>query len=474
MGSLGARFPAWYQSTTFKLVALGILALLLLIPTGMIRSLVMERHSRRSEVQHEVTSIWGGEQTLYGPVIVVPYREMVTEEQRQDRQIIQVVRNVRRNGLFLPLEMTWRGSVEPEIRYRGIYEVVVYTATLHAEGSFIMPDLSRWRVAEDKVIWDEAVLVMGIPDLKGLQHRPVLHWQDAELPFEPGSGPAQVVLGGLHARLPDLASMEQGARLAFSYDLEMRGSDRLRFLPTGEETRVELSSPWPSPSFAGAFLPNDRQVGAEGFEATWQVPYFGRGVPQRWRDHELGCHDVMSAFSAAAFGVDLYIPADGYQRTERSLKYAILFIVLTFFTFFLLEAVSPARLHPIHYLLVGLGLCLFYLLLLAVSEHLGFGIAYLLASTATALLISGYSWSILRQGRRAVLLLCCLAGLYGYLYTLLTAEDFSLLMGAVGLFVILAFVMFVTRRMDWYTLGASRQEAAPPSEELAADGGLSE
>lgn len=209
-----------------------------------------------------------------------------------------------------------------------------------------------------------------------------------------------------------------------------------------------------------AFLPVSRRVGGTGFDARWSVSWFGRSYPQQWRKEDQNDSQILhegepvSAFSrevdASAFGVELFLPVDAYKKTERSVKYGVLFILLTFVTFFLYEVFNPFQLHPVQYLLVGAALCLFYLLLLSISEHAPFGFAYVAASTATVLLIGGYSAAILRGRLRAVVMTIVLGFLYGYLYVLLQLEDYALLLGAIGLFLILALVMFVTRKVDWY------------------------
>jgi inner membrane protein len=190
-------------------------------------------------------------------------------------------------------------------------------------------------------------------------------------------------------------------------------------------------------------------VRGTGFEALWKVSWFGRSYPQQWRTDEAGEVASADALNGSAFGVELLVPVDAYQKTERARKYGVLFLLLTFLTFFLYEQFNPFSLHPVQYLLVGSALCLFYLLLLSVSEHLPFGLSYLMASAATVLLIGGYSMAILRGALRALLMTVVLGALYGYLYVLLQLEDYALLLGSVGLFVILALVMYLTRRIDW-------------------------
>lgn len=438
------------DSTFVKLSVLGFLFLLLLIPMSQVSALITERHTRHFVVQHEVAATWGGAQTLQGPVIAVPYRsfERCPESQNlRQSELATLPCAVLTHAVFLPKEVAWEGRIEPQVRYRGIFEVVVYEVHLRAEGFFQRPVMTPFAAAK-RVRWNEAALAVSIPDLRGLQSRPQLVWNGEEHAFLPGSRLVESLASGLHVPLPDLAATAAGEPIPFSFEMVLRGAETLDFLPLGEETRVTLSSPWPAPGFSGAFLPQEREIGEAGFTARWQVPYFGRGYPQAWRASDV----ATEVLSDSAFGVTLVRPADGYQQTERAVKYAVLFILLTFSTFFLLELISPVRLHPLQYLLVGFALCLFYLLLLAVSEHTGFGPAYLLATLSIAGLVSAYAGSILGRKRWAALLALCLGGLYGFLYVLLRAEDYALLMGTVGLFLLLALFMYLTRHLDWYRL----------------------
>lgn len=454
------------ESTLGKLLMLFLLVMLLLIPVARVTSLVRERMGRQDEVATEIAGTWGGSQTLIGPMLAMPYSR--PDGERTIEQLVSVEGVELKAGVVthpvphivrktepitrhhrlhsLPTTVRWQATVTPEIRYRGLFEVVVYEARLRASGTFERPRIEGTATPN----WDRAVLVLGLPDVHGLEQRARLVWDGEEIEFLPGNGGTEGAAVGeaIHAPLPGLAERSPDEPIPFAFELVLRGSGDLRFLPVGEETTVELAGPWSSPGFTGAFLPTRPEIGPDGFSAVWEVPYFGRPYPQSWTDDDVAPHQLLGS----AFGVSLVLPADGYQQTERSVKYAVLFILLTFGTFFLLEVLSPVRLHAMHYLLVGSALVLFYVLLLALSEHLGFAPAYGLAATATVGLVGGYSRSILASRRWAVLVLSSMAVLYGYLYVLLRLEDYSLLFGALGLFAALALVMRLTRKLDWFTL----------------------
>lgn len=442
--------PGWTTSPLFKLVTLGVLVLVMLIPVAKLLGLIRERQARSESVRTEVAATWGDDQTVGAAVLTIPYRYAGPTG--------PVVRQVH----VLPQTVHWQGNATPRVRYRGIFDAVVYEARLHAEGTFGPLDLGSLGLRGSEILWDRATLSVGVADLAGIQQRVAIAWNGVERSSVPGSASPGLLPAGLHADLPGESLQETDGAGTFTFDLSLRGAERLLFLPLGESTTVALSSVWPDPAFSGASLPRTRKISAQGFSAEWEVPYFGRGYPQSWHAGELSTENLREEATRSAFGVDFVQPVDHYRLVERSTKYAILFIVLTFTTIFLLEVISPVRLHPVQYLLVGFALCLFYLLLLSLSEHLGFGISYAVASIATVILISLYGRSLLHSWRRTAPLGLSLTVLYGYLYSLLQAESLSLVMGSGGLFAILALVMYLTRNLDWWTLTLSRQTGDPP------------
>lgn len=430
------RYPA-----LIELVILAALAGGLMIALAMIRSVIEERAQRAGSVRAEIASSWGQNQTIGGPVLIVPFRIRYLDAQGRPQVVINKAR-------FLPERLVTRGAVLPELRHRGIFETVLYRADLKIEGVFQRPDFSGWEVAPDDILWSEAVLTIGITDLRGLRGNPVLRWNDSAVPFSGGSADPRLWPAGLTAHVALPAPQSGVERYPFAIDVRVNGSEAVSFLPLGGETIVELSSPWSAPSFGGAFLPESRAVNASGFTARWSISSLARSYPQKLRDGD-EYNNALPAIGASSFRVGLFAPVGGYQQTERSTKYGALFIVLTFLTFFLYELLSPVTLHPVQYFLVGGALCLFYLLLLSISEQTSFGFAYAIASVATIGLISAYASALLRSRVRVAGLTAVLGLLYGYLYVLLQLEDWALLMGSIGLFLILALVMYTTRKVDW-------------------------
>lgn len=428
------RYPAMVE-----LIILGVLVMVLMIALAMISSLVSERSRRAASVRQEIASSWGQRQTLGGPVLIVPFLVRYTDHYGK----VQVTKERAR---FLPEQLKTTGQLHPDRRSRGIYETVLYRGDLAVEGVFARPDFSQWNIPPQDVLWREAIVTIGISDLRGVRGNPVLKWNGGNAAFSGGSGDSKLWTTGLTASVP---VSETPTSYPFKLDLRLNGSEEIRFLPLGRESIVELESTWPDPSFAGAYLPESRTVTQKGFKARWSVSSLARSYPQGWRDAGEEDANAIAAIAPSSFGVGLFSPIGHYQKTERSMKYGVLFIMLTFLTFFLYELLSPVTLHPVQYFLVGGALCLFYLLLLSLSEHAWFALAYAIASLATIALISAYGAALLKSRARVLGLGSVLVLLYSYLYVLLQLEDWALLMGSIGLFLILALVMYTTRRVDW-------------------------
>jgi inner membrane protein len=423
---------------------MGVLTLALMVPLTMVLLTVSERAERRNDAVRDVSATWGAPQTFAGPVLSVPYSltwvDSVGKSQRAWHRIHS-----------LPRHLQIEGIVTPERRRRGIFEVVVYRAQLKVSGRFTLPVADSFKVPAQEIDWDQAALSFGISDPKGIVTRGSLRWNGQSLPLTPDVADVGLFPSGIQAAVR-LGEVSAGTEIPFELTLELNGTRELRFLPAAEETNVNLTSNWPHPSFTGAPLPQSRTTGDAGFTAQWTVTDLGRAYRQQWTTQGLDRAQLAARGEASAFGVILLQTVDIYQQAERAVKYAILFIVLTFLVFFLWEVFQATLLHPMQYAFVGFALCLFYLLLVSISEHTGFDVAYLVSSTAATLLIGGYSRAVLNGTRQALSVVASLAALYGFLYLLLRLEDYALIAGSIGMFVILAFVMFITRRMDWYNL----------------------
>src|SRR5262245_4685786 len=433
-----------------RLFGIGVLVLFLQVPVLMISGLVTERQARRDTAVADVSAKWGNSQTLIGPALVLPYTHRYVEVTPTG---LKVERSDERSAIFLPVRLRLRGTIDSEMRSRGIFSIPVYTMKLAVDGEFAEPRPADLGIDPASVAWPRARLAMRIADVRAIQEQTAVTWNGTTVPFVPGSGwPASSGPegNGIHA---DVAANPTTSRFAFSFPLAVNGSVSAAFAPFAETTTVELRSNSPHPNFQGAWLPIERNISADGFTARWSVPSLGRAYPQAWTSTS----SLKEPIDRSAFGVELMEPVDHYRMASRSVKYAALFLVLTFAVVWLMEILSKQRVHPIQYLLLGAALCMFYLLELSLSEHLGFGLAYAIAACAVIALVGAYSVTMLRKLWRALIVGSGVGALYGYLYVVLTNEDYALVIGAVGLFLTLSVVMLVTRRIDWYAEPAAER-----------------
>jgi len=437
----------------FKMAAIVILTAFLLIPLSMIYSVLNERLERRNEAVGDITSVWGREQTIIGPVLIVPYRYSFKSWKEQPGpggkiEKVEVTDTAVANAYFLPASLVINGDIHPRQLRRGIYQAIVYTGKLDLSGQFVLPDFANLHIAEPDILWDDAQVTFAITDLRGVKETLQLQWGESHVPLAPGCKLTGFT-SGVHARVGGLKDAR--GNIPVKFEVTLNGSGGIRFTPIAGENQVNIHSPWPNPSFQGAFLPSERAVNANAFDATWQLTQYGRDYVQQWTDQEGAVGLNPSSVASSLFGVDFLSGIDSYRTVERAIKYGILFFVLVFAAFFLFEILSGLRVHPFQYGLVGAALCLFYLGLLSLSEFIAFGLAYSIAALATTLLISFYCARVLKSGGRTLLVSGMLAAIYGFLYITLQLQDYSLLFGTAGLFVVMTVVFYVTRNIDWYS-----------------------
>jgi len=422
-----------------RLVIIGVLILALLIPSAFVRTLVRERANRRREAIQEITSKWSTNQVIGGPLITIPYTESWKDEEGVTKTVTKYLQ-------VLPETLNIEGEIYPEIRYRGIYQAVVYNTQLDLSGEFSFERLQTLNIPLDQVLWDDAFISVNISDMRGINEYVELKWGEQAVLFEPGIKRGNELFdSGISVRIPLDPSNVAG--MNYGLHLDLKGSEALSFLPLGKTTRVKLGSSWTNPSFDGAFLPAQHQIDSQGFSADWQVLDLNRNYPQTWVENV-----AKKTVYASEFGVNLFSPVDIYTQTTRAVKYMIMFIGLTFLVFFLVEVFSNNKIHPIQYLLIGISLCIFYLLLLSLSEHINFGLAYLISSLSVVILIGTYVRSALEKRVIPVITAGMLSILYGFLYILLQNQDYALLIGSVGLFIIVAVIMYTTRKVNWYQI----------------------
>lgn len=481
----------------FKIVFCAFLGLMLMIPASMIEDLVSDRETRKSEAVTEVASKWGSDLVVTGPILSIPYTTPGATVANPNGGL--VVQGPKSHFLhILPSTLELDTKLDPSVRTRGIYEVIVYKLDTKLAGKYDLSGIVDMMASRNGTPdMKNAVLSMGLSDPKGIESIGKIKFADKEYSFTPGVAIRSVIPTGVSTKL-DLSnvlsdSSNRPKEMAFESSFSIRGAESVKYIPLGKETNVTVASPWKSPSFDGAFLPVDREVSDKGFSAKWKILDFNRDFPEAWDDDAYSLQYIPTTTTYAgsrnnwneygnmsevnqkmmdtstvssmpsanlgtmAFGVSLYTPVDNYDKTARTIKYAILVIGLTFVAFFLMEVSHKRRIHPIQYLLVGFALCVFYTILLSLSEHISFNTAYLVSALLTAGLITSYVALAFRVRSLALTIGGILAFLYGFIFVILQSEDYALLLGSFGIFLTLAVLMYVTRNIDWYKIG-NREE----------------
>lgn len=436
--------PGFWQKNRLVLKSffVAFLVLALLIPTFIIMYLVNERKDRKQEVTREISNKWSAAQTITGPFLCIPYTDYSANNMIEKKFMY-----------LLPEELNINGVIEPEIRYRSIYKVPVFTARpLVLTGKFVNNALASPGIVPASIKWNEAKLCFGITDLKGVKQQ-AIKWNNQVLHMQSGLPDNNMVQQGVSVPLPLDATFAE-SESSFSIELVLQGSEKLYCIPLGSNTSVHFSSSWVSPAFDGKYLPDSETVSEKGFEAKWVISKFNRDFPKIF-----GSHDITAlAVRESGFGVILLSPFDAYAQTMRSLKYAILVIALTFFAYFFTEIFQKRPVHPFQYILIGIALVLFYTLLLSISEYLQFSLAYLIAAAATVLLLSWYTQSIFKRAKTVITFALLLSVLYLFIYVLIQMVDNALLFGSIGLFVLLAITMYLSRKINWYGLDKKTDE----------------
>ena len=417
-----------------KGLVVGILILIMLIPGEYIAGLVAERQNRQLEVVNEVGNKWAGKQSITGPVLMLPYK---VAEKGTDEKMVERVHTL----YVLPDELHINGKIDPKEKKRSLYKVMLYSSGLQLAGKFGVLPLVAMQIPAESVLWQDARLLISVGDMRGIDDQVQLNWNGSKQYFEAGIPSNSLYKEGLS--IPVQVNAQNPA--AFSIDMSLRGSDYLYFSPIVKTTELDLQGKWKDPSFDGQYLPLSSEITDKAFKAHWKVLPLSHTYPQYWKD---GPQDL----DKSDFGVRLIQPVDGYSKTNRCVKYAILFIALTFTFFFFLEILQKRQVHPMQYILVGIALTIFYTLLLSISEYTGFNLAYLIASIATISLIGFYAWSIFKSSRTAIGFTFSLSGLYTYIFIIIQLEDYALLFGSIGLFIIIAIIMFYSRKIDWYSI----------------------
>lgn len=433
------------DTVSFKILFLVILTLVLLIPDTIIYGTISERENRQNETMREISEQWSSQQTIIGPMLTIPYHMVVN-----GRDTLGTV-------TVLPSALNYDAALKSQTLRRGIYEDVVYNSEVQLAGSFDLSTMRPTEVPLSALMPDRARVTIGVTDLRGIEkvsdfdiagHRWELSGSHAL-----NNGVIEITVDGdesgcgasLSAKA-DLDSLIGIRELPYRLTMSLRGSHAMSVAPVGKTNEIKIAGDSKSPSFKGMFLPSDRNVADGGFDAVWNLNAINRDYPQVFEG------DDMAAIEASAVTVDLLVPVDRYQKTERAVKYAVLVILLTFIGVLFAEMMTKRKIYVFQYLLVGLALILFYSLLLSLSEHMAFGISYLVSAVMTVGLVGVYMAGVLGSARTAAYIGGLLSVIYAYIFILLNLETYALLAGSIGLFVALAAVMYVSLKMDWKSL----------------------
>ena len=413
----------------FKAVIIFVMAFFLWIPTNLIRDVINEREKRQSEAIEEVSSKWAGRQIITGPILVVPYNGSSNGISYQKKY-----------AWFMADQLDISSSVAPQKRHRGIYDVVVYQGDIAITAKFNDIKVNQLTVPSANLLWSEAKLLLQVSDLtRGINEEIYVKSNDSSILCQPWAEANTNIEDALYAPVP-MTAEEAKAQHVFSVKFSLHGSQQLMFSPAARETKIQLTGSWPDPSFTGIKIPEAPNESDTGINVKWK--YLNRTTPMVWNDQFIN-------LQASAMGANLIIPVDGYDKTERSVKYALLCIILTFAAFFLIETIYKRNLHLIQYGLAGLALVLFYTLLLSISEYTGFNLAYLIAGVATIGLVTWFVGSIMKSSKLAIFISFVLTVVYGYIFTIIQLQDYALLMGSIGLFVALGIIMYFSRKLQW-------------------------
>ncbi|MDR5591004.1 cell envelope integrity protein CreD [Christiangramia sp. SM2212] len=448
--SNASRLLNWLKnSITARMVIIGFLTLVLLIPLFMVQDLIAERAQRQKQIISEINDKWGDEVILLGPILKLPYRSFKEKHitNSYNEVTTESIEEIRYLYLF-PDQLNISSQIDPRRKKRGIYQTAVYKSKNTITGNFSVPDINSEDILEENLLWDKARIVFKTSNLKGVNNQLKISMDGKEYNFsskfqgqDRQSGNTELFI--MESSVLKQESVPQKKSIDFRMNISVNGSSEISFIPIGKTTEAELSSNWNTNSFTGNFLPfNEDKMTDDGFNAKWKILDINRPFPQNFNNR-------LPDLTEYAFGVNFMIPVDEYQKSERATKYGFLVIGLTFLLFFLIQTLSKIPIHPFQYLMIGLGLVMFYTLLISISEHSSFLTAYLIAGISVILMISLYSKSILKIWKFPVFIGLSLIALYSFIYVIIQLESYALLVGSIGLFLILAGVMFVSRKIDW-------------------------
>lgn len=437
---------SFFQSTTAKLIMVGFLAIVLLLPLEWAKGLIQERAQRAQEVKEEITNKWGKEILFYGPILKVPYQ--ITKESslinQKTNEVIKEQKVEIAYAYFFPDALINHSNITTQKKKRSNFETVIFNSTLDFKGTFSKPDFTKKKIKESDVLWDKATIIIKATDLKNIKSVPKIKLNAQTLVMEPVFSDKEGTTLQTLETVSNQNIFVEAMHLVFDFSMQFDGSEKIQFIPVGKNTEVSIKSNWDSPSFNGYVLPFESKITKDtGFEAQWRILNINRPFPQQYFGN-------IPNLEPYAFSVDFVIPVDEYQKNDRASKYGFLIIGLTFLIFFLIQTMSKINIHIFQYSMIGIALTLFYTLLVSITEHSSFLFAYLIASLSVVIMISLYSISILKGKKFPIFIGLSLSFLYAFIFIIIQLENYALLVGSIGLFLILGAIMYSSRNIDWY------------------------
>lgn len=436
------------KSITARMLMVGFLVIILLIPLSYIGSLINERTYRQNEVINEINDKWGNNVLVYGPILKLPYKTFIETNifNEKTKTYLKETQTQIQYAYIFPEVLKSDVKVNSKKLKRGNFESAVFTTNMNFDGFYIPTDLSTKDIKNEDIIWDKATIIIQTSNLKGIKSELNLKLNNETYTFQTNyeDSKSNSTLDVLESNYINPEAFSKKTNTSFNFSIAFNGSQQIEIIPIGKTTTMQMSSNWADPSFMGNYLPNDetKSITKEGFKADWKVLHINRAFSQQHINK-------IPNLSTFAFGTKFVVLVDEYQKSERSAKYGFLVIGLTFLVFFLIQTLSKIDIHPFQYLMIGLALIMFYTLLVSISEHSNFLNAYIIAGSSVVILITLYSKSILKTFKFPLFIGGSLTALYTFIYVIIQLENYALLVGSIGLFLILATVMYVSRKIDW-------------------------
>jgi len=446
------KFGNWLKtSLTARMLMIGVLIIVLLIPLSYIEALINERANRQESVVQEINEKWGNEILLYGPILKIPYKtyteKIITSINAKNNRTEKIEHL--NYAYFFPNKLEMNATINPEEKKRGIYTTSVYKGEISMNGSYEKPDFSSIDIKDEDILWNKTTIIIKTSNLKGVNNQVFINFNNHKFSFLPkyekhkNNFSDKISLKKLETNYLNKEVIPITNDNNFTIKFNVSGSQQIRMIPIGKETDLMITSNWKTANFIGNFLPlNSDKISENGFIAKWKVLHINRPFSQEY-------FKILPNLKEYAFGVNFMIPVDEYQKSERSAKYGFLVISLTFLIFFLIQSISKINIHPFQYLMIGLALTMFYTLLISISEHSNFLKAYLIAGSSVIILITLYSKSILKTFKFPLFIGASLSSLYTFIFVIIQLENYALLVGSFGLFLILSIIMYVSRKIDW-------------------------